>query len=134
MKREFVGELLSLLEQSETRLLSWGFYDGGFLPSDIETLIEREGPTALREQWQAISAAGGNLTRLLDDMRQAGLLYQPLDNPSVLRTRFAETVRLLARLRQMFRVQDWATGPRLVRDIKIHLKARRYPKKRFARQ
>jgi hypothetical protein len=129
MKREFVGELLSLLEQSETRLLSWGFYDGGFLPSDIETLIEREGPTALREQWQAISAAGGNLTRLLDDMRQAGLLYQPLDNPSVLRTRFAETVRLLARLRQMFRVQDWATGPRLVRDIKIHLKARRYPKR-----
>jgi hypothetical protein len=129
MKREFVGELLTLLEQTESRLLSWGFYDGGFLPSDIEGLIERDAPEDLRERWHTLSAAGVGLPRLLDDMRQAGLLYQPLDNPAVLRTRFAETVRLLARLRQMFRVQDWATGARLVRDIKIHLKARRYPKR-----
>jgi Helicase conserved C-terminal domain len=129
MKRAFVAELLTLLEQTESRLLSWGFYDGGFLPSDIESLIASDGPNELRTQWETICASGGSLPRLLDDMRQAGLLYQPLDNPAVLRTRFAETVRLLARLRQMFRVQDWATGPRLVRDIKLQIRARRYPKR-----
>jgi hypothetical protein len=129
MKREFVSELLTLLEQAESRLLSWGFYDGGFRPAEVDDLIRRSGPPELQEAWKEMAAGGTNLNRLLDDMRQAGILYQPRNNQDVVRTRFAETVRLLARLRQMFRVQDWNTGPRLVRDLKIHLRPRRYPKR-----
>ena len=47
---------------------------------------------------------------------------------TVFATRFAEGVRLTARLRQMFNANQWATAPTLVADVKLHLKPRRYPR------
>jgi len=35
----------------------------------------------------------------------------------------------LSSLRQMFKQDDWATGPRLVSDIKLHVTARQYPRR-----
>jgi hypothetical protein len=131
-RRSFASELLSFLEYQESRLLNWGFYDVGFLPDEIERLLDESAPPELREQWQQLQAGGVRLPRFLTDMEQAGLLYRPRENPNLLRTRFAESIRLLARLRQMFRAQDWATGPRLVRDIKMDLRARRYPKRNIS--
>jgi hypothetical protein len=129
VRRAFVSEFLSFLESVESRLLSWGFYDIGFLPQEIEDLLKAEASEELKTQWQAIEDSGTTLRRLLSDMEQAKLLYRPRENPEVLRTRFAETIRLVARLRQLFKAQDWATGPRLVRDIRLNLKSRRYPER-----
>ncbi|MBT7790679.1 MAG: DEAD/DEAH box helicase, partial [Calditrichaeota bacterium] len=42
-------------------------------------------------------------------------------------SRFAETVRLLYLLRQRFSDDDWIDGPRLISDIKILLRRRRFP-------
>jgi hypothetical protein len=128
-KREAASELLSFLEQHEARLLTWGFYDIGFLPEEIEELLKASGSSELNRALIDLEQSGTPLSRLLGDMELAGLLYRPRDNQSVVRSRFAESMRLLARLRQIFRAQDWATGSRLVRDLKIHLTSRRYPKR-----
>jgi Helicase conserved C-terminal domain len=127
--REFVAELLTALELQETRLLSWGFYDVGFSEEEIEALLSSSGAKGLREFWSQVQQRGIRLRRLLDDLVYAGLLYRPVENPELIRTRFAEDVRLLARLRQLFRSEDWSTGPQLVADVKIHLNPRRYPKR-----
>ena len=63
-------------------------------------------------------------------MRQRNLLFLvPDTSPDAYRTRFAEGVRLLANLRQMFKQDDWATGPRLVSDIKLQVTPRQYPRR-----
>jgi hypothetical protein len=50
-------------------------------------------------------------------MNQRRLLYLLPGSLDSYRTRFAEGVRLIANLRQMFKPQDWATGPLLVSDF-----------------
>ena len=62
-------------------------------------------------------------------MHQRNLLYLIPETSDSYRTRFAEGVRLLASLRQMFKEADWAAGPRLVSDIKLHLAPRQYPRR-----
>jgi len=126
MLREFVTELMTVLELQEINLLSWGFYDLGFTQEEIEALLDTE---RLRTSWSQLQRNGIRLPRLLDDLVHAGLLYRPFENPGLIRTRFAEDVRLLARLRQVFRPQDWSTGPHLVADLKIKLTPRRYPRR-----
>jgi hypothetical protein len=128
----FVGEFLSFLEQQESRLLSWGFYDVSFVESEVASMIEREATPQLLKEWKELEDEGWTLTSLLDEMEHGGLLYRASSNDGNYRTRFAEGVRLIARLRQLFKPQDWSTGPSLVSDIKLHLAPRRYPKREIA--
>lgn len=123
--RGFTIDLLGFLEEREIRLLGWGFYDAAFDAGEVEALIEEEAPEALLAAWNGLRDDGHNLAGLLPDMEHEGLLYGCPDGG--FRTRFAEGVRLIARLRQMFRASDWAEAKRLVADIKIHLGPRRYP-------
>src|SRR5262245_44628107 len=125
----FVGEFLSFLEQQEARLLSWGFYNISFRISEIEVLLEEEAPSSLLEAWQKLQDDGWTIAVLVDEMESSNLLYRVAPGEDIYRTRFAEGVRLLARLRQMFKPQDWSTGPKLVSDIKLHLAPRRYPRR-----
>lgn len=125
----FVSEFLSFLEQQEVRLLSWGFYNVSFGLSEIEDLLEQEAPETLLKAWQKLQDEGWTMALLVDEMESSNLLYRIAPEAEVYRTRFAEGVRLLARLRQMFKLQDWATGPKLVSDIKLHLAPRRYPRR-----
>lgn len=124
--KDFVGEFLSFLEQQEARLLSWGFYDFAYSTSEVEELFQNFASDELKEFWSKFKT---ELTfdELLDEMEYAKLLYRPDENEYLYRTRFAEGVRLFARLRQMFKDKDWATGANLVSDIKLHLAPRRYP-------
>jgi hypothetical protein len=127
--RLFAEALLSFLEERETRLLGWGFYDVAFDPAEVEELLQTDGPAALAGQWAELAAQGCDLTSLISDMEHEGLLQGVSDRHGLFRTRFAEGVRLIARLRQMFRPGDWADARRLVSDIKIHLAQRRYPRR-----
>lgn len=125
---EFVAELLSFIEEREERLLGWGFYDVAFDPSEVEELIAEHASDLLRSQWEDLEASGETMEHLLGEMRHAGLLHKLPDGTGRVRSRFAEGVRLLARLRQRFGWDDWAGGKRLISDIKVHLAPRRYPK------
>src|SRR5262245_43929269 len=97
----FAREFLGFLELHEARLLSWGFYDVSFTPQEIETVLASEAGPELLSAWAALQAGGWTVANLLEDMEGAGLLYRPARG-AVYRTRFAEGVRLTARLRQMF--------------------------------
>ena len=125
----FAGEFLTFLEKREERLLSWGFHNVRWTISEIEEAFGAEAASDLQWRWEDLSTQGHTIKSLLLQMRQRNLIYQVPDSENSYRTRFAEGVRLLANLRQMFRVEDWATGPRLVSDIKLKISPRLYPRR-----
>ncbi len=127
--QSFVSEFLTFLEKREERLLSWGFYNVRWTTSDIEAAMATEAPEALQTRWQELEGEGQALRPLLQNMQQRNLLYLVPGTIDAYRTRFAEGIRLLANLRQMFKASDWATGPRLVSDIKMYLTPRLYPRR-----
>ena len=127
--QSFVSEFLTFLEKREERLLSWGFYNVRWTPADITSAFVAEAPSSLQEAWQEFAAQGRTLRSLIQQMHHRNLLYLIPDTSDSYRTRFAEGVRLLASLRQMFKEADWAAGPRLVSDIKLHLAPRQYPRR-----
>lgn len=125
----FVSEFLTFLEKREERLLSWGFYNVCWTIEEVECAFNEESPTSLRNAWREFTESGYTLAGLILKMRQRNLVYRVPDTENTYRTRFAESVRLLVNLRQMFRQDDWATGPRLVSDIKMHITPRQYPRR-----
>ena len=126
----FVSEFLTFLEMREERLLSWGFYNVSWTVADIDTAFSVEASEALQRLWDPFASQGRTLGSVLQQMRQRNLVYVVPDKaPDAYRTRFAEGVRLLANLRQMFKDADWATGPRLVSDIKVNITPRLYPRR-----
>jgi len=126
-KRIFVDALLSFLERREARHLSWGFYNVSFDGMDVEAALVDEGPEDLNDGWRALQTTGVLMPGLLDEMSYHGLLHQLEDGRY--RTRFGETVRLIANLRQLFRPQDWNVGRRLVGDLQLQLSQRKYPRR-----
>ncbi len=127
--QDFVSEFLTFLEKREERLLSWGFYNVCWTTQEIETAFPEEAPPALKQYWDELSSVGHTLASLILKMRQRNLLYLVPNSNNAYRTRFAEGVRLLSSLRQMFKVDDWSTGPRLVSDIKLQITPRQYPRR-----
>ena len=126
---QFAGDFLTFLERKEESLLHWGFHDLSNSSSDLEEALEKESSDELKRKWQELKDSGTSFRALLRKMRQNNLLYQLPDKPDEYRTRMAETLRLLGNLRQRFSNEDWATAPKLVSDIKIHLRDREYPKR-----
>ena len=124
----FYDELLSFLEGREARLLSWGFYDVSFRAAEIEASFASHAPASLSGRWEPRRLLGETLEQHFWLMADAGLLYRIEQGGNRFRTRFAEGVRLTARLRQMFNANQWATAPTLVADIKLHLRLRLYPR------
>lgn len=125
--QDFVSDFLSFIELREARLLSWGFYDVSLDIDELEELFEMEAPPELKERWAKLRHNWPDLSALCDDLAHSGLLYRP--DSETFRSRFAEGVRLLARLRQMFQPKDWATGANLISDVRLHLEPRCYPKR-----
>jgi hypothetical protein len=131
--QSFVSEFLTFLEKREERLLSWGFYNVRWTVADIEGAFSSEAPVTLQEAWVAFANQGRTLDSLILQMRLRHLVYLVPDvTPVAYRTRFAEGVRLLANLRQIFKPDDWATGPRLVSDIKLQITPRQYPRRNLS--
>lgn len=124
---EFVSDLLGLLENREAKLISWGFYDLSFTEDEIDELLTRDLAPHCAHRWEMLQAVGYDVPTLVTELTEAGLLYQVPFAPRRYRTRFAEGVRLIAHLRQLFRAEQWSTGPSLVSDIKVDLAPRRYP-------
>ncbi len=114
-------KLLDRLEEREYELLTWGFLDGGFTPDELEAVA------------QSIIDASPELCApndLIDILRDRALLVQlHIGERHLWRSRFAEAVRLFARLKQMFQFDGWNLAPNLVADYRLAIRPRRYPKR-----
>ena len=132
MNLNIISELLSYLEKREAKLLSWGFYDIWSSADEIEEFIKSDCKQEIIDEWEKNKEDCGSLNNLLANLASQGLLYANPYSTDLYRTRFAESIRLTARLKQMFRAKDWLNGPNLVSDIKIHLAHRQYPKRNIS--
>lgn len=123
---ELALDFLSVLEEREARLLAWGFVDGAFDPAELEDLAEEY----VLKHDETGTLTGTDLTRSLRD--RALLLDVEDGGARRHRTRMAETVRLAARLRQLFpkhREAGWTRAPTLVADYRILTRPRAYPRR-----
>ena len=122
---ELIGELLTSLELEEVKVMEWGFFDVTHTELEIVQLFENH-PTRGEDFRSLIGNFGGAL--FIDDLATAGLIYRiRIGDPSIYRSRFAESVRLMVRLRQRFTEDDWDTAPELVSDARFFLAPRRFP-------
>lgn len=131
-----VRDFLSALEQEEAKLLTWGVVDGGFTLDDVKerarAFIDGREDAGEVEPGSLVDAMLGR--RLLFDFLRDPLAGPTLD-PSfededyIYRTRMAESVRLFARLRQLFKPEQWRSGPGLVSDFRFALRPRVYPRR-----
>jgi hypothetical protein len=116
-------EFLDALERAEAKLLTWGVVDGGFTEED---LVE----SAERFVSEHLDVEGVSPAELVADLLRRHLLVDlPFDAGRLYRTRMAESVRLFARLRQMFKFGHWRTGATLVSDFRFAMRPRVYPRR-----
>jgi superfamily II DNA or RNA helicase len=125
-REELISDWLGEVEMSEARLLAWGMVDG---VTTWQELIDRADAFLNRENGWAQFSAG---EELVDEMERRCLLVNLGEQNPEYRSRFAETVRLLARLKQLFpkhmRGGDaWLAAPTLVADFRMLLRPRTYP-------
>jgi hypothetical protein len=120
-------DFLTHIESREARLLGWGFVDGSFT---LEELIGLGDLYAIAHD-ESGAATGVDLVA---ELRARALLLEvpQADGTFVYRSRAAEAIRLLARLRQLFprnRGAGWANAPTLVADYRLLTRPRAYPKR-----
>ncbi len=110
-------DLLDYIEAIEFRSLSWGFADGSLSMHEVMGLAQKTASDAPGE--------------LIEELVAARLIFE-WDNAAGetrYRSRFAETMRLLSRLRQLFPDRPWFGAPRLVSDFRVDIRRRRYPRR-----
>lgn len=126
----FVGAVLNALDKHQTKALNWGFFDLSVSETDIADVLAEALPERYSRAWEELCEGEGyDVSVLTSELVGAHLLYADPTRPGRYRTRFAEGVRLVARLRQTFRPHQWATAPSLVSDLKVRVAERRFPKR-----
>ena len=118
-----VQEFLNQLELEQTKLLTWGVVNGGFSEDEVEEMAEAllEAHDVDADPWD-----------LIEELEERKLLFDfNIWGSRLYRTRMAESVRLFARLRQLFPKRDWQVAPTLVADYRFSLRQRVYPNRRF---
>jgi hypothetical protein len=111
------SEVLSRLEQAELRSLSWGRVDVSLTEEEVLDLIEQ------------VTQDRAGAHEVLDDLLDLRLVRDLNTAEATYRTRFAETVRMVARVRQWFPGKPWRRAPQLVNDLRVHAGSRSYPRR-----
>jgi superfamily II DNA or RNA helicase len=119
-------EFLTALEQREMRLLAWGYVDASWTADEVDDLADE---FAIEHDHSGL-VTGTDLVHEL----QARALLLGVDGGAGerYRTRMSETVRLLARLRQLFpkhKDSAWNQAATLVSDYRVVSRPRSYPKR-----
>ena len=114
---EELDGLLLAVEQREMRSLRWGATDAALFEDDLLRL--------------AAQIVRGEPEEAVDALLDRRLLFRvPAPGRGIrYRSRYAEGVRLLAALRQIFRGRRWESAPRLVADFRVDLRERRFPRR-----
>ncbi|GAA5192474.1 hypothetical protein GCM10023322_52150 [Rugosimonospora acidiphila] len=116
-------QILEAVEAREDPLLSWGIVDGGLATHELITLVDD------------LLLRNGDLRdadEVMEDLLQRGLIVRDDTATTTLwRSRNGETLRLLARSRQIFLSNDpetaWRNGATLVADFRYARRPRVYP-------
>ena len=126
-----VHEVLDAIEQREARLLVWGLVDGRLSADEMRLLIEPLLERAIeRGVTDFLDAAA-----VVAVLEERALLFPTDDLPYPgYRSRMAEIVRLLFRLRQLFPGRHggpdrWIPAPTLVSDFRFLWRRRTYPRR-----
>lgn len=130
-REKFLSHVLDLIEQGEARLLTWGIVDGFVDQREIATLIEPLIDEALVLGMEEFLSASDVIQVMLE---RKWITRVQLDDGTVgYRSRMAETVRLLQRLRQLFPKHagpsGWQLAPSLVADFRFLRRRREYPRR-----
>src|SRR5687768_3506243 len=97
----FIEGVLDMVEQRESALLVWGAVDGVFSTIELEDLIDPALNVALDRNEDIGFYEAKDVTAEM--VNRGWLVAVPqADGSESYRSRMAETVRLLARLRQLF--------------------------------
>lgn len=125
----FLVAALDLIEEREAKLLAWGIVDGVFSPDELGDLIDPLIDQAIERGMEKFLSTDAVLQEM---QRRKWIAEVPRSGgPSGYRSRMAETVRLLQRLRQQFPKHTgpngWQTAPSLVADFRFLRRQRRYP-------
>ena len=130
MIERFLRKVLDAIEQRESRLLVWGLTDGLLTREELDELIDPVLDQSLDEGLTGIV----DVDDVLDALRDRGLLFVKTNSHlSGYRSRMAETIRLLFRLRQLFPQHippdGWQQARTLVADYRFSWRRRRYPRR-----
>lgn len=122
-------EFLGKLEQAEATLLSWGLVDGFW--SEEELLAKANAFIGESDAWHVFADG-----QALIDLLEGEHLVIRWDGPvgCRYRTRMAESLRMMARLRQLFPKHlrtpgAWVASPALVSDFRFLPRSRTYPRR-----
>lgn len=117
-------EFLSRLERQELAWLSWGRVDGSLSQSEVEAAAKG----ALEDYPGTL-----NMQDLIDDLLDHHLLIDIGETIPRFRTRFAESIRLLVRVRQLTPARrDFRQAPELVNDFRVLARPRTFPRRETA--
>ena len=127
---------LDALERREARLLVWGLVDSALTHDEVLAILDE----VITSRTDLVSDPSNSIQdsdRLLEYLEAQKLLHRVrqlgTSNNLRWRTRMAEGLRLLTRLRQLTGRQEeqdlWSSGPTLVADYRFIWKPRKYPKR-----
>jgi superfamily II DNA or RNA helicase len=121
---------LDEIEQREAQLLTWGLVDGYVSAGEMHAIID----ALLDDPTLGAGVSFHYASQVIAELIDRALLFDIGEEPgSRYRSRMAEGVRLLYRLRQMFPKHrgpvGWQTAPTLVADFRFIWRRRRYPRR-----
>jgi superfamily II DNA or RNA helicase len=129
---DFLSKVLDSIEERESRLLVWGIVDGAFQKDELALLIYPLIDSALEQGLTEFFNPDDVINELLE--LKWVVEVELLDLAVGYRSRMAETIRLLQRLRQLFpkhtrQSNGWQEAPTLVADFRFQRRRRQYPKR-----
>jgi hypothetical protein len=110
-----ISAALTRLELRETELLAWGIVDSVLNEDEFEELLRQDLPSDV------------SVDELKDELLERLLAVRVPEGGY--RTRMAETLRLLTKLRQLFPQQQWWEGVPLVLDYRFQHRPRWWPQR-----
>jgi hypothetical protein len=127
---ELLHEALDVIERRESRLLVWGLVDGRLSREELVAVLDPLLDKALEQGLEGVYDAQG----VIESLQQRGFLFETDTRPYPgYRSRMAESVRLIFRLRQLFPKHSaddgWQRAPTLVADYRFALRRRKYPRR-----
>lgn len=129
-KAQFLREALYAIELAESKLLVWGIVDGFLTSSNLFEILD----PVIDEAMEGGFSDYYSYEDVISDLVDLKLIHK---NPNIAephyRSRMAEGLRLLFRLRQIFpkhkENDDWQQARTLVSDYRFVLRRRKYPKR-----